>query len=70
GVTDILANKRITSTASTLQLRRPIHSKNMGGWTPYETQLEPMRLALLNEIEQYEKLLSARAFNKSSPRLV
>ncbi len=57
GVTDILANKRITTTASTLQLRQPIHSKNMGGWKRYETQLEPMRLALLDVIEEYEKLL-------------
>ncbi len=54
GVTDILANKRITTTASTLQLRQPIHSKNMGGWKRYETQLEPMRLALLDIIEEYE----------------
>jgi len=57
GVTDILANKRITTTASTLQLRQPIHSKNMGGWKRYETQLEPMRLALLDVIEEYEALL-------------
>ncbi len=57
GVTDILANKRITTTASTLQLRQPIHSKNMGGWKRYESQLEPMRLALLDVIEEYEALL-------------
>ncbi len=57
GVTDILANKRITTTASTLQLRQPIHSKNMGGWKRYETPLEPMRLALLDVIEEYEALL-------------
>ena len=57
GVTDILANKRITTTASTLQLRQPIHTKNMGGWKRYETQLEPMRLALLDVIEEYEALL-------------
>lgn len=57
GVTDILANKRITTTASTLQLRQPIHSKNMGGWKRYETQLEPMRLAMLDVIEEYEALL-------------
>jgi len=55
GVTDILANKRITTTASTLQLRQPIHSKNMGGWKRYETQLEPMRLAMLDVIEEYER---------------
>ena len=56
GVTDILANKRITTTASTLQLRQPIHSKNMGGWKRYEKQLEPMRLAMLDVIEGYERL--------------
>lgn len=57
GVTDILANKRITTTASTLQLRQPIHTKNMGGWKRYETPLEPMRQALLDVIEEYETLL-------------
>ncbi len=57
GVTDILANKRITTTASTLQLRQPIHSKNMGGWKRYETHLEPMRLAIVDVIEEYEALL-------------
>jgi hypothetical protein len=29
----------------------------MGGWKRYETQLEPMRLALLDVIEEYEALL-------------
>ena len=57
GVTDILANKRITTTASTLQLRQPIHGKNLGAWKRYETQLEPMRLAMLDVIKEYEKLL-------------
>ena len=32
GVTDILANKTVTTTASTLQLRQPIHTRNVGGW--------------------------------------
>ena len=30
GVTDILANKTVTTTASTLQLRQPIHTRNVG----------------------------------------
>jgi hypothetical protein len=39
GVTDILANKTITTTASTLQLRQPIHRRNIGGWRRYEAGL-------------------------------
>jgi hypothetical protein len=54
GVTDILANKTITTTASTLQLRQPIHRRNIGGWRRYETGLAPLREALAPQVAAYE----------------
>jgi tetratricopeptide (TPR) repeat protein len=36
------------STASSAQVRQPIHSRNVGGWKRYAAQLEPLR-ALLGE---------------------
>jgi tetratricopeptide (TPR) repeat protein len=55
GVTDILANKKPTTTASALQVRKPIHKKNVGGWKRYKRQLEPLRQQLKDLIELYEK---------------
>ena len=43
GVTDILANKTVTTTASTLQLRQPIHTRNVGGWRRYAAGMAPVR---------------------------
>ncbi len=34
------------STASSAQVRQPIHTRNIGGWRRYATQLEPLRLLL------------------------
>jgi tetratricopeptide (TPR) repeat protein len=34
------------STASTVQVREPIHARNVGGWRRYAGPLEPLRLAL------------------------
>jgi hypothetical protein len=31
------------STASSAQVRQPIHSRNVGGWKRYAAQLEPLR---------------------------
>jgi hypothetical protein len=42
GVTDILANKTVTTTASTLQLRQPIHTRNVGGWKRYAKGMAPV----------------------------
>jgi hypothetical protein len=34
------------STASSAQVRQPIHSRNVGGWKRYAAQLEPLRAQL------------------------
>jgi hypothetical protein len=34
------------STASSAQVRQPIHSRNVGGWKRYAAQLEPLRALL------------------------
>jgi hypothetical protein len=54
GVTDILANKTITTTASTLQLRQPIHRRNIGGWRRYEAGLAPLQALLARHIATYD----------------
>ena len=54
GVTDILANKSVTTTASTLQLRQPIHTRNVGGWRRYADGLAPMQALLEDLIGDYE----------------
>lgn len=54
GVTDILANKKITTTASTLQLRQPIHRRNVGGWRRYGTGLASLQAQLAQHCAAYE----------------
>ena len=54
GVTDILANKSVTTTASTLQLRQPIHTRNVGGWRRYAAGLAPVQAQLEDLIRDYE----------------
>ena len=54
GVTDILANKTVTTTASTLQLRQPIHTRNVGGWRRYATGMAPVQGLLADLINTYE----------------
>jgi len=54
GVTDILANKTVTTTASTLQLRQPIHTRNVGGWRRYAQGLAPVQAMLADLIADYE----------------
>jgi hypothetical protein len=34
------------STASSAQVRQPIHARNVGGWKRYAAQLEPLRAQL------------------------
>jgi hypothetical protein len=55
GVTDILANTTITTTASTLQVRQPIHRRNIGGWRRYEQGLAPLRTLLADYNTAYER---------------
>src|SRR5688572_10323131 len=54
GVTDILANKTVTTTASTLQLRQPIHTRNVGGWRRYATGMAPVQGLLEDLVRDYE----------------
>jgi hypothetical protein len=61
GVTDILANKKVTTTASTLQLRQPIHTRNVGGWTRYAHGLRPLQAQLRDLIHAYEDSAAAAA---------
>ena len=61
GVTDILANKSVTTTASTLQLRQPIHTRNIGGWRRYAEGMAPVQAMLADLIEAYERVDAARA---------
>ena len=54
GVTDILANKTVTTTASTLQLRQPIHTRNVGGWRRYAAGMAPVQALLADLVTEYE----------------
>jgi len=61
GVTDILANKTVTTTASTLQLRQPIHTRNVGGWRRYATGMAPVEALLADLVNRYESQLELAA---------
>jgi len=61
GVTDILANKKVTTTASTLQLRQPIHTRNVGGWKRYATGLVPLEAQLQDLVQAYRGESAAAA---------
>jgi hypothetical protein len=56
GVTDILANKKVTTTASTLQVRQPIHTRNVGGWQRYAAGMAPVQALLADLIADYERV--------------
>ena len=43
---DITANLAPVSTASSSQVRQPMHDRSIGAWKRYATQLEPLRLLL------------------------
>ena len=55
GVTDIVANKSVTTTASTLQVRQPIHTRNVGGWQRYAAGMAPVKALLADVIADYER---------------
>jgi hypothetical protein len=46
GVQDITANRSPVTTASSVQVRSPIHSGRVGYWKRYERQLLPMQALL------------------------
>ena len=43
GLTDIQANKAPVTSASTIQVREPIHERHIGGWKLYSDKLESLR---------------------------
>jgi hypothetical protein len=43
---DITANSAPVSTASSSQVRSPIHDRSIGAWKRYAVQLEPLRTLL------------------------
>lgn len=43
GMLDITANRAPVSTASSSQVRQPIHARGIGAWKRYSQQLEPLR---------------------------
>jgi tetratricopeptide (TPR) repeat protein len=46
GMLDITRNAAPVSTASSSQVREPIHGRNIGAWKRYASQLEPLRVML------------------------
>jgi Sulfotransferase family len=61
GLTDISQNKHVTTTASTIQLREPVHTRNIQAWIRYSEYLK--ELATLLDLEQNEyqqSLLNSR----------
>ncbi|NUS61890.1 MAG: sulfotransferase [Lysobacter sp.] len=54
GVTDIVANKKVTTTASSLQVRQPIHTRNVGGWRRYAQGMAPVQALLADLVAEYE----------------
>lgn len=46
GLTDIAGNHAPVATASSAQVRGPIHARAVGAWTRYASQLSPLQTAL------------------------
>ncbi|GAB3305230.1 tetratricopeptide repeat-containing sulfotransferase family protein [Luteimonas notoginsengisoli] len=46
GLADITRNEAPVATASSAQVREPIHGRGIGAWKRYARQLEPLRAAL------------------------
>lgn len=46
GMLDITRNAAPVSTASSSQVRQPIHGRSVGAWKRYASQLEPLRMML------------------------
>jgi tetratricopeptide (TPR) repeat protein len=52
---DITLNKSATSTASTLQVREPIHDRYIHSWIKYRQFLAPLEAELHEEVDLYER---------------
>lgn len=46
GATDLTRNAAASATLSSVQVREPLHARNIEQWRRYETQLQPLREAL------------------------
>ena len=46
GCTDLGSNRRAVNTASSAQVREPIHQRGIGAWRRYEAQLQPLAARL------------------------
>jgi hypothetical protein len=46
GMADVAGNRSAVATASSVQVRKPIHARNVGGWRRYEAQLAPLAARL------------------------
>lgn len=46
GLEDVARNRSAVTTASSVQVRRPVHTASIGGWHRYERHLEKLRTAL------------------------
>lgn len=57
GLSDISTNKHVTTTASTVQLREPVHSKNIEAWKKYEVYLHELSTKLASEQMEYKAVL-------------
>lgn len=53
GLIEIENNKTATTTASSLQVRESIHSRNVDGWKVYEDYLTELKTALQEETADY-----------------
>jgi hypothetical protein len=49
--------ERPVRTASSEQVRQPIHSRSIGFWKNYESQLGELREVLAPSLERYERFL-------------
>jgi tetratricopeptide (TPR) repeat protein len=52
GCVDITRNATPVSTASSSQVRQPIHSRGVGAWQKYAKQLEPLQARLTQDLAQ------------------
>ncbi|MCY1451518.1 Sulfotransferase family protein [compost metagenome] len=43
GTSDLTRNAAATATLSSVQVREPVHARNIDEWQRYATQLEPLR---------------------------
>jgi hypothetical protein len=58
---DISQNSHITTTASTVQLRVPIHKNNIQAWIKYDQYLGELKELLIQEQKEYDERINSVA---------